>query len=553
MIILALLVMFLSLCSFPAFASAVLHKKFEFGLPIEAGGLVMFLFFFGVLNQLKTGFYFCVVVNILLWVVAIVFVIKNRSFRDSLKNFLSNGFWLAILVYLFSIFALYGMRIHCGDEYVHWGKVVMYMTTFDDLGTNPLADCLYGNYVPGMSLFQYYFEKMYLFICGRNSLFADWLLYLAYHVMVGAFIIPVVTCMKLKNLFADICTTAIIILTSFAFFRGYYYNLYFILQVDAAIGIIFGLSISFVLISLRNWKNAKNNVFCYLLFACFILAFLKNASILQAIVIVAVWCMIEFTQKESKKEIIISTMLLLGTIVLTRVLWNLFCSQSSVSFGNSNSISVFNFLRVLFVNDGTYRTEVRKTFFKAFFDINAGAGEFESQMQPYFILGDSNIKLSYFSVFAIFYTIIFSLSYALRKFTQYKTIGTIAKRVGFFLLIFNCIWIMGMLAAYLYEFGEHDYLYLVSFFRYNNSVLISLWFYIIFLLFELIKSIKNSRVKALLVVLGIFLCLSFSTGKEANRLLSRELVNESIRINDQVGESDAILSRYIMLKNEDSK
>lgn len=111
-------------------------------------------------------------------------------------NLFSEGFIAFLILSVVAVRSVSGKLFDSWDEFSHWGDIVKAMSFLDDFGTNSLSFSLFKNYPPGMSLLQYFLEKLLMFFPKVH--FEEWLTYFVYQVYCFSFLIPLF-CLKTQK------------------------------------------------------------------------------------------------------------------------------------------------------------------------------------------------------------------------------------------------------------------------------------------------------------------------------------------------------------------
>ena len=179
---------FLVLLAPPLFLAAVREKRFEDSAALTTGAMILLMFACGMIGLLKFSVYLILGGTAVLLFLSVFLTLRRKQLRRTLDAFFTPGFLAFALVYVFLLYAHYNRVLHVYDEFTHWGDVVKAMSQTDVFSTSPQAHSYFSNYVPGMALFQYLFEKIAMVIPG--GIFTDWRMYFAYHLLVFIFLLP---------------------------------------------------------------------------------------------------------------------------------------------------------------------------------------------------------------------------------------------------------------------------------------------------------------------------------------------------------------------------
>ena len=319
------IIFYLSVISGGVFAECILNKKFEDALPVSVGGIIFLQFFLGLIGNLDLGFWLVIFITYILYIITFIILLKRglSPLKSIIRVRASKGFWIFTGIYVGLVYALSTLTMRYGDEGSHWGPVVMAMTLLNDFGCNPLANLPFGNYVPGMSLFQYYIERIYFMVNGTEE-FGDCYLYIAYHALTAAYLTPLICKLKIQLKSGNYIAVISFMLIPLIYFRGDIFNVYQILQVDAAVGLLSGYAMAMVLLNVEEHDKTMD---IYMLSICLVLSIIKTSGLLFAIIILCTYILCKGKSnclKSNIKMIHITISFLSGICitVLPTFLWN---------------------------------------------------------------------------------------------------------------------------------------------------------------------------------------------------------------------------------------
>lgn len=193
-----MMLLFAVVCCGPVLGIAVTKRRFEEFLPMSIGGIPMALLFCGLVFGLQAAFVIVLVLAAGMIVFAAVWMIRNRTGRETAGRLLTPGFLLFALLYC-ALFGLHAGRLATGfDEFSHWVDTVKAMTLLNDFSSNAEAQILFESYPPGMALIQFFFQKVYLLIHPGTG-FTEWLCYPAYQLLMFSFFFPMLRKMSWKQ------------------------------------------------------------------------------------------------------------------------------------------------------------------------------------------------------------------------------------------------------------------------------------------------------------------------------------------------------------------
>ena len=139
--------------------ASLLNRKIEELLSFSCGIVILTLYCFGLMGQLKVGLY-VVFIEAILLVVIFLFMKVHTKKLIVWKLVLTPGFTFFLLFSGFFFVALKGRMLYEWDEFTHWGLVVKNMDYFDVLGSSSVTTTWFRGYPPATALFQYFFVKL---------------------------------------------------------------------------------------------------------------------------------------------------------------------------------------------------------------------------------------------------------------------------------------------------------------------------------------------------------------------------------------------------------
>ena len=298
----------------PLFLAVCRGKRFEESIAVTTGSMILFMFFCGIIGILKFSVYMILGITGILLGLSVVIAIRRKHLRALLAPFFTPAFLAFALMYLFLLFVHYGRVLHEFDEFTHWGDVVKAMCCIDDFSTSPLSHSYFQNYVPGMALFQYLFEKIAMIF---SHYYADWRLYFSYHLLAFVFLLPFFTIRKWR-FFIPAFVLIIFTAVSPAFLSSeseYLTSIY----VDGFVGLLAGSG--FALLFMR--KRTKTNI-AHLLVICSLLVLVKDIGMLFAVVLGMASLLAEMLQnRKNTKRLLSLAGLTVVAVALPKILWEI--------------------------------------------------------------------------------------------------------------------------------------------------------------------------------------------------------------------------------------
>lgn len=177
------------LISGSVFGVFIFGKKFEEILPITCMSIVLVLFLFGMVNRLRFGLYFVIITIIILYVISLIYFLKNRKCKTYFNGFFSPAFLIFVILFIILYYANSGKLAVEWDEFSHWMDSIKAMTDLNDFVTNPASNSMFKTYPPGMAMFQYFFQKLYLRLYP-NEVFNEGLMFFVRQIFVLSLFFP---------------------------------------------------------------------------------------------------------------------------------------------------------------------------------------------------------------------------------------------------------------------------------------------------------------------------------------------------------------------------
>ena len=481
-----LLLLFFVIISGSLFLFVITQRKFEEALPVSIGGIPALMFFLGLLFGLKTAFICVLVICAGLLVASFVLLFVKKGFSSFLSCFFTPGFVLFVLFFLGLIYIHYGRPANGFDEFSHWIDSVREMVILDDFGTAPGAQTLFASYPPGMSLFQYFVQKVCLLV-PPNGGFREWLCYPAYQLLAFSFVFPLLKKVTWKTLIPIGVLLGLGYLLVLAF---YDYGLT-MCYIDPFLGIVAGSGFALV----YTWEKGDKLRLATLLVALFLMVTVKDSGLFFAIM-VAVAMMIKVISwrkeggasllrkhPEAFRSPLVSSALLVGglsviAIALPKILWKIHYTGRGVSKAFSQPIDLGIVLNVLLHRDTGWHRQAMDTYAKAFFTAPQSVGS----------LG---ITVTYPVIFLVLCLLLVGV-YALRKAERGQ------KGILITAVIATALYSFGLSVVYLFKFGESGSMNLLSMDRYLRVPYLAMLILGILLFIEWYQEYQGKRFIAFL-------------------------------------------------------
>ena len=474
---LSILVFLLVISSGSIFSSAYFKTKYEEVLPITCTSIVLLSFVLGIIGLLKYSTYLVLLISLVLYIVTISKAIKNKNIRELINNTITPGFVLFIVLFLVFLIAIYGKLFDAWDEFSHWGDIVKVMTTLDDFGTNPLSESLFKTYPPGMSLFQYFLEKINYIFTGK--IFVEWLAYFSYYTLAVSFIVPVASKLTFKKPLHLLAISGAIMCIPFTFYNGVYYQLY----IDPFLGFL--ICAGLLQLLYMDVDNILSSVSLYCIMAMLVLA--KDAGLLFAISFLVAYIIKNILVNKFGNKIFKASICGIISVIVPKVLWTINCKRFGAKEAFSAKYDFANLLQVISGKDDTYRTEVMDNFIYALKTSGIRLNNF-------------NIEISYVVLFIAIAVLLFIAMHFSNVQKQNKRIVYITS------IIMTIIFVFGLCISYMYKFSKGEALGLASFDRYMNIDFSGIYMFIVITLIIDICNVKNEMIICSTIVIAMCLC-----------------------------------------------
>lgn len=236
-----IVLMILPLFALPCVFASVWNKKTGETVCMSLGIMMLFLFVFYCLDRLFVGFLLLHGLLAGAYLFSAVWVFRKKCFRRFAGCFFSHGFFAALLLILIIHFHTREFFPWLWDELRLWAAFpkVLYMTDHLQLGPDSLMFKTMKNYLPGLGLLDYFFQRI-------HGAYSEPLMYLIHGFLGASAFLPAVE--KLKKAYAVPLTAGIIFLFPLCFYNSIesgadYYIYYRSLFIDGLLGLMFAYSL----------------------------------------------------------------------------------------------------------------------------------------------------------------------------------------------------------------------------------------------------------------------------------------------------------------------
>ena len=313
---------FLVLVAPPLFLAVYKKRRFEETIALTTGGMILFMYVLGIIGLLKVSVYLILGATAALLILSFIKILKSKQFLNPLAPFFTPAALAFFLFFLFLLYAHYERLLHEYDEFTHWGDVVKAMAWIDDFSTSPLSHSYFQNYVPGMAIFQYLFEKLAMIFPG--GIFVDWRLYFAYHLLTVIFLLPFFTVRKWRWFLPAFLLILFTALTPVFFDPESLSSIY----VDGFLGLLAGAGFATLFLKKSSgWKTA------HILVICALLVLVKDVGLLFAVTLALAFLSSEMPQiRENRKKFLILAGLTVAAVALPKILWEISIRVNHITF-----------------------------------------------------------------------------------------------------------------------------------------------------------------------------------------------------------------------------
>lgn len=498
----ALVLCFIAISSGSIFAAVFFSKKYEEVVSITVSSIIFFLFISGFFGVLNLGAIIVAILSFALPIFALVYSIKNRTFKELCSRIFTPAFFIFVLFYVFAFYFNYNRMASSWDEFSHWADIVKVMVTLDDFGTNVNSHSTFQSYPPGMSLFQYFYQKINFWV--SREVLSEWLLYVPYQVFGFSFILPFLGKLTFKRKINIPLTAIIIFLSMSTFFTTYYTSLY----IDPILSILSGVGIASVFLTEKKNLMYRLNIYSI----CVMLVLMKDAGLMFSAIIAIVYIIDIFVFENDIERIkkIKNSLLVIVSVALPKVLWNVHLRITGAEIEFSNPIEWGVLINNLLGRDESYRQVVKQNFF-------------EAMATRSYSVGDTGISINYYLLFAAMLLGSYFLTEVYRKNHNWD------KRKTHLILavvtIQYVVYVLGLCVTYMFKFSEYEAENLASFERYLYIEYFAIFIFVFIVAIKLILD-KKDKLQFWLVIL-LLIQLTFTLMLPMHKYISRSSVGES--------------------------
>ena len=478
---LVLLIVFCILSSAGFLYSSVFQRRYEQALPVCITAIVLLLLLCGIVGILPAGVLLVLFLTLGSIVLSVLINIKKKCWKQTASLFFTPGFFIFAAAFLLITFTNAGKPAYEMDAFSHWADVVKSMTILNDFGTNAASLTEFKSYPPGISLFQYLYQRIGCLLSSGFS-FNEGYLYHAYQVTLAAFLIPAFKGFThRKKLLAAVSSVCLFLAPLFL-----YYYTYNTLMVDTLIGILSASGMTALLLSDADDRFS----FLSILSSVIMLVLVKDAGLFFAVILTAGLLLRTWMCSKSTKHSVCRSILSISAAAVPKLLWELQIALSGAERSFSSPVDLSRLFQLLKGSDGGSRGGVLPDFAETF--ILRGAE-----------MRNIGIDITYFALLLFsFAAIYFLVLYKKRNHPDIRF------RNVWFLLLFvqTVLYIIGLLFAYLFKFNDWEAMTLDSFDRYLRIAYQAVFMAIVLLLVHRISVDDEKQTRHAFLLFSLILC-----------------------------------------------
>lgn len=419
----------------------IFNERFEICLPITIILCTLVSFFGGFINNVKIGFYFCIIIC---FASLPLLIINRKEYKNIISNYFTIGFFVFTLLYLLINIFHRNTTLFYWDEFMHWGPMASETNRLNSFySVNESTLMVHKDYPPFASLL----ENLWFNFVGYYS---ESLIFRSLSVFSITLIIPLLKKFKLN---IDGIKNSLFVILAFLFVNSINYiefNTFFdTIYVDYLLGLmgVYCIYLSLQLVTDRTRFNLFNLTIS--LVSILLLKQMGIAFFLLSVFVVVLGFIFDYKELEIK-QVVKYLIVVIVIPAIFMIVWKMYISGFD-SINSQFSVSQFSFsnlLKILFLNVGKeWQIITLHNFLEAI---------------PYKnLILCGNICLSFFSCVLGISLIMIFLSY-IGKNKDNKIIA-----LTFILGAFG--YTFAMLLLYLFSFDSYEGPHLASFERYFNT------------------------------------------------------------------------------------
>lgn len=499
----SLLLFFLLLSSGSVFATTFWGKKYEETVPLTAFAAVELVYLIGLTDHLRLGVYILCGICAVLYLLSVRQIAVEKSWKMFFRNTFTPAFFIFLALFFLYAVCLVGRVAWRGDEFSFWAVSVKRMWYLDAYSCM-VPDTSFGEYPPGMQVFEFILLVLY-------GGFSEWRMQFAYVILTVLCALPFLKGLRWQEPFKILGIGIILFCAGTIFYPSAADNL----MVDFALSCTFAYGMATVLLPREDGKTHDLWTLANVSMAATMMILIKQAGkLFAAMVLIALFvCWIQRSRASVQKRPSLSGkkispyvgLILVPIVTAALWTWKFQTSPARQSFDAGKYDWKEFFLILLGRTDGGYRSDIYKSFLSYIATTKITVGF---------------LSVTYLQVFLLLSMLFICLYVIYRK----HNVPVSKWAVGLMLAYF-AVYLLGILASYMYTFSEGEGTSLASIDRYLNIYVSGLLFVILFMLYAALVRLQVRQSCAVLALTGV---LCFVPYMEIANVLLRTNVENSI-------------------------
>lgn len=437
----SLLAFFLLVSSGSFYAAVRFQRRYEEAVPLTIFCAVEVVFLFGLVDNLKLGFYVVCLLAAALYALGARHVLRTGAVKGFCQRFFTPAMALFAVLLVVYAFCIVGWIPYHWDSFYFWALSVKQMFFLNVFHCVPPAETLFAEYTPGMQILEY------IALCLKGS-YTEWRILFAYGAYLFSLFLPFLSVCR-RSLLRFVLFACVVFSCGSLFYDTSLTTIY----VDLTLGATFGCGLAHVFLLQREpdgrWDPLK---LANLVMTANMLVLIKSAGALFAGLLLAAAGLVLFFERQRPVVWRWRTVLWLLPFFLplaTRLLWTAKYRfyQSHVYFEVSH-YDLLGFVKTLLgLERDDYRTPIRDKFYTFLFQEPVSVGP---------------LTLSNIQICLLFAALFFGLLCLWRKGSRGQKIALAVLLIGFL------VYALGLMASYMYTFPTYEGPQLASMQRYLN-------------------------------------------------------------------------------------
>lgn len=444
------------------------NKRLGITFFVSIASISILQYLLGVAGLLNFGIYVVVLIS----VICLFYLLNTFEKSKNIKKYLKDN-WFDLLI--FTIFycggfiIFYGKRVVSHNELAHWGLLVKNMIYSDNLHTAS-ANLIYVGYPPMVGMWEYWFTNFF-------STFKDEYIYISNFILQISLILSTIFLLnksKIQSLFIGGLIISSICAVSYLIFTG--------LFVDITLSLLFIFAIVYIY---KMEKMNKSDFFILSVTLIFLELTKEIGTMFTVVVLIYLVIMQNKYYKTEIKKFFALIFIMLLLVCLSKNIWELYLDRNNLNQAwDSSSFNIENITNFITGKGQDYQNDTFKDYFMTFYSGKS------------FKIFDKDI--SQLAVLIVCTIVMFGVYIKNKDKKVLKTIIAI--------LLFNIIYIIGLLCIYLFSFAEWEARVLLAYIRYVQIV------NVINIFIALILVLDNCKIR-FFPILALIIIINFGSDK----------------------------------------